>query len=60
MKSGRDKPCHHCKAEPGTLFRCRYGTSKDWVFLCEPYLLAVKAIQGSDYQYGGTWKRVKG
>jgi len=41
------------------LYRCRYGESPDWQFLCEPCLTTVKAKHSESYQYGGTWKAKK-
>lgn len=55
----REKSCSECLRVSPVLYRCRYGESLQWLFLCEPCLGAVKEKHGDSYQYGGTWKGKK-
>ena len=55
----REKACGQCLVVAPVLYRCRYGESPDWQFLCEPCLTTVKAKHSESYQYGGTWKAKK-
>ena len=55
----REKACAQCLVVSPVLYRCRYGDSTDWEFLCEPCLNAVKTKHEKSYQYGGIWKAKK-
>ncbi|MAL21565.1 MAG: hypothetical protein CL826_04130 [Crocinitomicaceae bacterium] len=55
----RDKNCFSCKNLRETLYRCRFESSKDWLFLCDKCLSVVKKKHEDTYQYGGTWKSKK-
>ncbi len=51
------KKCDLCNSEPNALFRCSYGKSKTWKFLCKLCLEKIKSSFEETYRYGGTWKR---
>ena len=51
------KECDLCNSEPNALFRCSYGKSKTWKFLCKLCLEKIKLSFEETYRYGGTWKR---
>ena len=51
------KKCDLCNSEPNALFRCSYGKSKTWKFLCQLCLEKIKSSFEETYRYGGTWKR---
>ena len=51
----RTKVCAQCDAEESVMFRVQHQPGKTWVFLCKPYVEAVK-VDNPFYRYGGTWK----
>ncbi len=55
----RIKKCDQCRETKNTLYRCRFGESENWVFLCSECLKTVKISFKGTYQYGGTWKSEK-
>ena len=51
------KKCDLCNSKSNALFRCSYGESKTWKFLCQLCLEKIKSSFEDTYRYGGTWKR---
>ncbi|WP_081991240.1 hypothetical protein [Pseudoalteromonas piratica] len=55
----RQKACAQCQQSKAVLYRCRFATNKDWLFVCGPCLQTIKQHHINTYQYGGTWKARK-
>jgi hypothetical protein len=55
-KTMREKDCERCAKDYNTMYRVKYKTPQEWVFLCKLCLLEVKK-NNTAYRYGGTWKR---
>ncbi|MDA8948693.1 hypothetical protein N9H57_06105 [Flavobacteriaceae bacterium] len=51
----RIKSCNRCKEEFDVMYRVQYKSNRQWKFLCEQCVLAVKS-KNEYYRYGGTWK----
>ena len=52
----RGKDCERCAKDYNTMYRVKYKTPQEWVFLCKLCLLEVKNNNAA-YRFGGTWKR---
>ncbi len=57
-RSQRVKPCHLCNQAASVLYRVKYDSEGDWVFVC-PECWHNISQDNPYYTYGGTWKAQK-